>query len=345
MLPAGVIERIRSMLRGELGVSLLQSDGSAKNQDALEVLQEILFDAGRESDTPVLNLEAWAVTITENRIADYLRAVRPRHFSMRNRLRYFVRHTAAFAEISATGGRMAGPAEWIREGRAPADAIDVAVLVHRPSQLRHNPPGGDPDCLSRADWEQLLDALFRHLGKPVLLNDLAAMVCAVLRIEEVRAEPLRSGPDGETAIDLPDPRPALPDLETREILRGVWSEIVELLPRQRIALLLNMGDDGDPLVFSESEIVTEADICRVLGLTGEQWAVVLSEAPTGDGNRCAALLRMIPLADLAIARLLGATRDQVIGLRRKARERLARRMGYCGGNKTARRTPSKGRSS
>ncbi len=333
------------MLRGELGVSLAQSDGSASNQDALEVLQEILFDASRQRETAIVNLEAWAVSIAENRIADYLRARRPRHFSMRNRLRYFVRHLPQYAEAAASGGRIAGPAAWIAGDRQPADSIDVAVLVHQPAQVPYNPPaGGDPDRMGRADWEELLAAIFRRLGKPVLLNDLAAIVCAMLRVEEAHLEPI--GPElGGDAIDPPDPWPLLPGLEAREVLRAVWSEIVQLLPRQRIALLLNMGDDGDPAIFCESEIVTEADICRALGLTPEQWALAMSEAPTGDGNRCAALLRMAPLADLMIARLLGATRDQVIGLRRKARERLARRIGYGSGKMAGGSTPSPGRSS
>jgi len=82
-------------------------------------------------------------------------------------------------------------------------------------------------------------------------------------------------------------------------------------------------------LFSEAGVATLEEICRSLGLTMEQYRAALKDLSENDPP-CATLLRHVPLADLVIARVIGATRDQVIGLRRKARERLARRLRAAG---------------
>jgi DNA-directed RNA polymerase specialized sigma24 family protein len=329
MLSPAVVERVRAMLRGELGVSLSDGDGSTANQDALELLQEILMDAAGDSETPVENPEAWTVTIAEHRIADYLRRFRPRHSSIRARLRYFLRHLPGYAEWMGPDGRMAGFAGWAGGRRAAVDAVDTTLLEREPTRLPLRAPvNADLDRMGRDDWDRLLDAIFLHLGGPVRLKYLASIVCNVLRVEEVRVETLEPG------IDLPDQRMSQPDLESRETLRAVWGEIVQLLPRQRVALLLNLGADGDPGLFAEAGVAELDEICRALGLTAEQFEIALRELAADTDPVCTELLKRAPLADLVIAKMLGATRDQVIGLRRKARERLARRIGNIGGHST-----------
>jgi hypothetical protein len=298
----------------------------------------------RPRDTEIENVEAYAVTVAGHRIADYLRTRRPRHYSVRNSLRYFVRHLPGYAEWQTPAGLVTGLVEQIGVHEA-ADAIDVAYLVGKPAALPfYRPAGHDIDRMDRVDWDRLLDRIYEHLHKPVLLNDLAAIACAVLQVREARAEAVMPDP--------PDPRQSMPDLDSRDILRQVWAEIVQLLPRQRIALLLNMGDDGDPGLFLETGIVDQAGMGAALHLAGEQYGLLWQELPLSPAERaelgggcpgCTVLLRHVPIADLLIARLLDATREQVIGLRRKARERLARRVRDCagrGGNKTSGSAPS-----
>lgn len=138
--------------------------------------------------------------------------------------------------------------------------------------------------------------------------------------EQVRKrEPVRAGGRGETEDDallgLPDPAPnAAVALVERHRLALLWQEIRRLPPRQVAALLLNLRDDrgGNAVVLLPlTGIATLREIARALGLAAEAFAEMW--------NR-------LPLEDAAIAELLGITRQQVINLRKSARERLTRRM-------------------
>jgi hypothetical protein len=99
-------------------------------------------------------------------------------------------------------------------------------------------------------------------------------------------------------------------LQIRDYLRHLWMEI-RLLPwHQRVALLLNMDEIH---LFPETGIVSVRDIANTLEMPSEELG---------------ALWYDLPLDDLSIAPRIGkdVTRQQVIGYRRKARLRLARRM-------------------
>ena len=92
------------------------------------------------------------------------------------------------------------------------------------------------------------------------------------------------------------------------------AQIIELPPNQRAALLLNLRDaDGRGVIalFPLQGIATVRELADTLGLSAERFAELWHD---------------LPLEDNAIAELLGLTRQQVISLRKVARERLARRM-------------------
>jgi len=94
----------------------------------------------------------------------------------------------------------------------------------------------------------------------------------------------------------------------------LWREIAALPPRQRTALLLNLRDrDGlnALALFVLVGVTTIGDLASATGLTVERLWTIWDE---------------LPLDDLTIAGMLGVTRQQVINLRKSARERLARRV-------------------
>jgi hypothetical protein len=93
----------------------------------------------------------------------------------------------------------------------------------------------------------------------------------------------------------------------------LWAEICELPPRQRAALLLNLRDAHE-------------DVISLLLLTGAATLRQIAGAMGTPVEQFAELWRQLPLDDLAIAARLGVTRQQVINLRKAARERLGRRM-------------------
>ncbi len=99
-----------------------------------------------------------------------------------------------------------------------------------------------------------------------------------------------------------------------ERLRRLWRELLQLPVRQRAALLLNLRDaEGHGMIAT-------------LPLTGVATMREIAAALEMPAVEFAALWRDLPLEDRRIAELLAITRQQVINLRKCARERLARRL-------------------
>jgi len=123
------------------------------------------------------------------------------------------------------------------------------------------------------------------------------------------------GDGGEGALEkLPDPRrDAATALLWRDFLGSLWAEIRLLPPRQAAALLLGLRDrEGrNALIFLPATgTASLRQVAEVLGLRPENLVEIWND---------------LPLPDRRIAEILGLTRQQVINLRKSARERLARR--------------------
>jgi hypothetical protein len=94
----------------------------------------------------------------------------------------------------------------------------------------------------------------------------------------------------------------------------LWEEVCGLPALQRSALLLNLRDRNSDSVIAFLPylgIASKNEIAELVGISENQFAQLWND---------------LPLEDSAIAQLLGITRQQVINLRKTARERLARRM-------------------
>lgn len=154
-----------------------------------------------------------------------------------------------------------------------------------------------------------LKAILLELNSPVRLNDLVTLM---MRLEGVDSHETET--DGLENIADTQRSSAEKKLEQQEFLKNLWSEILQLSEKQRTALLLSMRDeDGGsilPLFFS-LRIATAKELVSALSMTSDQFGKFWSE---------------LPLDDLRIGSLLGITRQQVINLRKCARERLARRL-------------------
>jgi hypothetical protein len=70
-----------------------------------------------------------------------------------------------------------------------------------------------------------------------------------------------------------------------------------------------------------------APAVSLLPIVGVASIRTIAETLEFSAESFAALWKSLPLEDLAIADLLGVTRQQVINLRKSARERLTRRIG------------------
>jgi DNA-directed RNA polymerase specialized sigma24 family protein len=153
----------------------------------------------------------------------------------------------------------------------------------------------------------VLEAL-RESGGTMNIEDLVERVARTKGMDDTFEVPLETA-DVHAVTTTPETV-----VEYRLTLRRLWDELRLLAPKQRLALLLNLRDsDGRDLItlFPLTGIATVERIAEVLEMRTEELERIWPD---------------LPLDDLSIAKLLGATRAQVIKLRRLARERLRRRL-------------------
>lgn len=299
-----------------------------RGQVMLQLLTRLAELRADPQARPIQNFSAYAAAAAYRACADYLRALYPQRHSLRNKLRYFLSHQTGLALWETPEGEwLCGRRGWqdlprdSERGGGPAGAVG-ATRGRLYQELREDPrraaeralPGADPQATG---MEGLLPALFDYVGEPVELDDLVAALAEVWGVrEQQQAEPAREGDEGPAGVELlAATQPDLADeLSQRLYLARLWQELLELPVRQRAALLLNLRDaQGASAVelFVITGVASPRDIAGAVGLGAEEFA---------------ALWNGLPLEDRTIAELLGATRQQVINLRKCARERLARRM-------------------
>jgi DNA-directed RNA polymerase specialized sigma24 family protein len=127
------------------------------------------------------------------------------------------------------------------------------------------------------------------------------------------------GEDDDPLARLPDPAPdAALALERRTNLSRLWDEIRQLPKRQAAALILHLQDGQG------------RNAAALLPLTGTASLRDIARAVGLEPERLAEIWNYLPLEDTAIAAVLRVTRQQVINLRKSARERLARRIARSG---------------
>jgi len=102
----------------------------------------------------------------------------------------------------------------------------------------------------------------------------------------------------------------------RSALMLVWREIDLLPPKQRVALLLGLRDENG------SALTSLLILLRIV--TFDEFAAAVELTP----EELAALWDQLPLPDMVIAERLDLNRQQVINLRKSARDRLGRRLQF-----------------
>lgn len=276
-------------------------DSAAEAEDVIaDTLTDLLrrLRTMRESGAPPIHdLRGYVATSAYNRCHERLREHYPARNRLRNQLQYLCGHDARLALWrSAQGVLVCGLREWTGREAAAADrAADVHLRARR-----------DPVAENRPQLLSLVPAVFRAAGAPLDLDTLVSTVARLIELEQQRLEvPLT---ELEPAVETP----ADTALELRLSLRELWSDVRQLAPKQRAALLLNLRDAHGRECLSLLPLTRTATIAEI------------AEAVEMPPERFAALWNELPLSDAAIAEALQATPRQVIKLRRLARERLRR---------------------
>lgn len=284
----GVLARYRYPERG------LQREDADDIASAVTVrLVSRLRLVAESEDDAIERLPDYVARQTFNAVYDVLRRRFPERTRLRNRLRYVLEHDRRLAAWQTGAGLVAGTPAM----REKAEPKPLARLPGSPNSALHD----------RNRPADAVAALFAHCGHPLLFDELVTFFADLWVIRDTP----HAAPDAEQADDQPS---QLSRLESRQYLAALWAEICLLLPAQRTALLLNLRDvDGLNAValFVTAGQVGIDDLSAAIGMSAE---------------RLAELWRDLPLDDLTIASMLGLSRQQVINLRRSARERLARRM-------------------
>ncbi len=298
---ARILEGFAKPIIRRIVTSVLRGPASDETEDvvsdAVTHLLRRLRDLKSDPSHPIHDLRGYIATCAYNGCHERLRERYPARNRLRNHLQYFFNHHPELALWRGADCRLVcGHREWIGRDAVSSSRVDEVSIAAR----------GDPSAENHAQIAALVAATFAHLGAPVQLDVLVDAIARLINLEQRRVElPLHSSeisyaPAPDSAVEL------------RLSLSQLWDDIRQLSPRQRAALLLNLRDAHGREVLSllpQTRAATIVEIAEAL------------QMPLGELAR---MWKDLPLNDEVIGQLLGASRPQVIKLRRLARERLRR---------------------
>lgn len=323
---------IRGIIKHKLRVSLNDFEGSRQNQDALEIagdvcaviladLRNLKRDPARRS---IGGLHNYVAIKTYSACADYFRAKNPQRWRLRGMLRHQLKQNQKFSIWQNEHQRwLCGLRAWRVERPREVYSDKLQQVLDDPHAKLNNPESCVADT-QRAQPAEMLNGIFEYVGHPIDFNQLVTIVAELWGIKDHPVESYDH--DDGTKERLADTAAGVDAVvEQRSYLYRLWLEVCQLPTLQRSALLLNLRDaqEGSVIAFiPHLGIASKEEIAEMLSMSAEQFSEIWNE---------------LPLDDASIARLLGVTRQQVINLRKTARERLARRMKAieknAGGNK------------
>ena len=297
---------IEGVIRGRVGATVAAIEREELFSETilllLKRLQDIKPDPSRHT---IANLNGYAAVTAFNVLHAHFRRVNPERQRLRNRIRHVVRKSSRYALWqSRSGSFVCGYANW---GNVAGECSEA--------DLERIPPLSPPlamtwnDAIGQPQITRALDHVFDHGRKPVELERLVEKVAELFQLQVVSAQSAQSERVDE-AVSVES------SLVYRSALNEVWREVDQLPPRQRIALLLSLRDENGGAITSLLILLRIA--------TFDQLAAAVELSP----EELAAIWDQLPLPDIAIAERLELNRQQVINLRKSARQRLGRRLTF-----------------
>jgi RNA polymerase sigma factor (sigma-70 family) len=283
---------------------------SAEAQDRDDVCGDVVLEvlrrlrALRDGETATIeSFSGYVAAAADHACDEYLRRKYPQRRRLKNKLRYLLSSEPRFALWERTGSESS---EWLCGLRIWQFRGEQRIIL-TPEALQAV-DGVSGSGRSRQDAVAMLAGTFNFLQGPILLEELVGIVAKLWGISD-HSMPI----DPERAVGAVAPTQESSLVQRRDLER-LWNEVRELPVPQRVALLLNLrGNEGDsPILFLPViGVAGIRQIAEVLGIPAEEFSDLWGQ---------------LPLDDQAIAGRLGVTRQQVINLRKSARERLRRRM-------------------
>lgn len=322
-----VTKLIGYKMRSERGAGALHEADDVRGEVVLQLVRRLQGLRKDEGARPIRDFGAYVATTTYNACDRYVSRKYPQRRRLKNGLRYLLTHRPGFALWrTAEGAWVAGLHDWRASPPPGANRlVDGDSSSLRLQQLLAEPRAHirqadtSPDLSASKNAYALLAAIFSWTGAPIELDLLTSVVAEWWGVTDrsVEIETADNSREDEEArnVQVADRRPG-PSVQTEQrlYLERLWRELSDLPPRQRAALLLNLRDEQGRGII---------DLWMLIGVaTAQAFADVL----TMTVDQFARIWHDLPLDDNQIAGHLDITRQQVINLRKSARERLARRM-------------------
>ena len=297
-----IVDLIRGIVRSEL-----YRHRSASPEDVEDVCSDTIvallgrieeLKSNSEPGAEIHDFDAYAAVIARRACSAWSRRRYPAFYNLRTRLRYLLKRDARFAHWQDARG------EWVC-GWAKDQTDSFQSDSPRLPELE---PRDFDEISASYQPVALLVQIFEHAAHPLYFNNLVR-ICADFWSVTDTPETMESTEISCSAVESMETT-----LDRLGWLRRLWKELRELPDRHCAALLLNLrGLEGDCaaslLIFTG--VATLQDLAVAVGMSEEVFAGVWPR---------------IPLSDIEIGEIMQISRQQVINLRKTARERLRRRM-------------------
>ena len=290
-IAAPVVASALRMKSGRFGASRRFDRADEEDITATVMYRMIRRLAGDLATAPIENFTQYVAATTAQVCNDHLRQQYPGRARVANAIRRTLCRESRFAIWRDGQETACGLREWRDRSASGAD-LDRLAGILLPAQT----------------VPQILEALFRAAGEPLLLASVTTIVARHLGADRSPAT------GGEPPPALAPTEQPWRSIHLHRTAEAIWLELQELPPNQRVAVLLSMRDGANLTAL------------RFFPLTGVATLRDLSTALGMNASELAELWPYLPMADLEIGARLGLTRQQVINLRGSARRRLERRL-------------------
>lgn len=308
---------IHRILRAKLRVNFHSANHDEAEEVQSEVIAQLLTDLrackNNPAEKPIHHLAGFVARLTLNACYQQFRIKYPQRHSLKNKVRYLLTRQPGFAIWENQNyGLLCGYAAW--QGKTQIHSPRLQELCDDPKRFAHREL--PHHAIQNSHPAECVAALFNAVGHPFELDTLVNLLAELWGLNDKYESLDEKREDGAMNIaELADQRADVAnEVSNRLYLQRLWEEICQLPVKQRTALLLNLRDaQGNSVVplLPTVGIASIGHIAEALELKPQQFAAIWYD---------------LPLEDSRIAELLGLTRQQIINLRKSARERLARRM-------------------
>jgi len=280
---APIVEKVvGSKIRGPLAEDV-RSEVIA---DLISRLRELKATGDRDT---IRDFRAYSAVAAYHGCDRHYRRAFPQRYRLENQLRYLLGKHARLGIWIAPDG------EWLCGNKGRNQGLPRLESLVKTERV-------DASWASSKEASRLVETILDESEAPLPFNDLVERVAKHWRISDKQ---------GSRGLDLANQAPSVETkLTQRAWLKRVWSEIGGLPRAQRIALLLNLRDEGGEAALT---------LLPATGVASMEQIAAAVEMPVEELTR---VWKGLPLDDLRIAERLGLSRQRVIELRRSARQRL-----------------------